>query len=76
MVHYSVMVTIQIAMIYAMYVNLMEEGYGYFNYDLHVSPFYSVVLAKFVSSACLHLMLYPELANCLKLMKFIGNHRD
>ena len=54
--------------------NIVTDGEGLYDYTLTVTTFYSVVLAKFVCSGALHLMLYPEIANTMTLMKYLNNH--
>ena len=51
-------------------------GFGPDDYAIHPSPDYSVLLAKFFSSSALHLMLYPEVARTMQLLKYIVNHQD
>jgi hypothetical protein len=56
--------------------NILTDGGSTYDYTLYVSEFYTVVLAKFICSAALHLMLYPEIANTMVLMKYINNHME
>jgi len=43
-------------------------------YAIQGSTEYPVLLAKFFSSSALHLMLYPEVARTMQLLKYIVNH--
>jgi len=45
-------------------------------YIIYANSEYSVLLAKFYSSCALHLMLYPEIARSMQLMKYIVNHQE
>ena len=39
-------------------------------------PYYTLILAKFIASCALHLMLYPEVARSMALMKYTLNHAE
>ena len=52
------------------------EGTDYGFYDLYVTWYFRVVLAKFVCAVALHFMLYPHTARSMGVMKFMINHHD
>jgi len=48
------------------------------NEELQVFAYesYVLLLVKFVSATALHLMLHPEVAKMLRLMKYVTNHNE
>ena len=44
--------------------------------EIVIFSYYILLLVKFVAAFCLHLMLYPEIARMLHLMKYITNHNE
>ena len=45
-------------------------------YALYVSTEHVLLLVKVICSAALHLMLYPEIAQSMQIMKYITNHPE
>jgi hypothetical protein len=44
------------------------------DYDLYVNVRFSTLMAKFLASGALHIMLYPHIEKSLKWMKFVVNN--
>lgn len=53
------------------FVLLFDEAYS-----VNASTSFELVLAKFVCSSALHIMLYPEIARGMGLRKYVGNHHE
>ena len=49
---------------------------GHTDYAVYATRHYSVVFVKFLAASALHLMLYPEVARSMELMKYILNHNE
>ena len=64
-VHYITLALIQLGLILLITVAILVNGKPEYDYSLYVTHFFSVVIAKVICSACLHLMLYPEIANTM-----------
>lgn len=71
-VYYSLVALVQISMIGAQTVAILESD----DYSIHASEYYTVVVAKFVCSAALHMWLYPIISQSMTLMKFTNNHPE
>ena len=49
---------------------------NHIDYNIYAHAWYSIILCKFVASSALHLILYPEIAKTMALMKYTLNHSD
>lgn len=73
LIYYFFVALIQFGMIMMM-VLAISNNHG--DYTLYATEYYTVLVIKFLSSCALHLMLYPEVARTMKMMKFILNHEE
>ena len=72
LVYYLLVALMQIGFIGCMFISFISDD----AYIIYANTEYSVLLAKFFSSCALHLMLYPEIARSMQLMKYIVNHQE
>jgi hypothetical protein len=71
MTNYCLMTLIQFGMIFTI---SFDVFYANESYALHPNAEFQVVIAKFICSSALHMMLCPHVGRSMTMMKYVNNH--
>ena len=71
--YYALVASVQFSLIACISFAIFNS---HIDYNIYISEWFSLLVAKIVASSALHMMLYPEVGRSMQLMKYAVNHSE